>query len=245
MVWGRTRTLVVEAVRSVLAKSRRDDIEFVVVYDSVTSPALLAELREIPGARLRLVEFTEPFNFSAKVNVGALHASGDVLVFLNDDMEAESDGLIETLIAPLAESSVGATGALLLFEDGRIQHAGVTYGSGEIGHHYYKSNKKRGHYGELRMNREVSAVTGACLAVRREVFEEVGGFTERLPGNFNDVDFCLKVRDRGYRIVWMHEVVLHHFESISREASIKPFELNHMNRRWGNHKVVREGYTSA
>ncbi|MFC5729776.1 MULTISPECIES: glycosyltransferase family 2 protein [Nocardioides] len=244
-VWGSRRTLVVQAVSSLLEKTQHENLEFVVVYDTPTPPTVIHELRSIPGARLRFVEFTEEFNFSAKCNVGALHASGDVFVFLNDDMEAESDGLIETLITPLNEPGVGATGAKLLFEDGRIQHAGVIYGDGQIGHHYYRSHRKRGSYCELAMNREVSALTGACLAMRRETFQEVGGFTEKLPGNFNDVDMCLKIRAQGHRLIWMHDAVLHHFESATREASIKPFELRHMTRRWGDHESVRDAYTSS
>lgn len=242
-VWGRRRTLVVDAVKSVLAKSERTDIEFVVVYDTATPPRVLHELREIPGVRLRLVEFTAKFNFSAKVNVGALHASGEVLVLLNDDVEAASVGVIEQLIAPLREPDVGATGAKLLFEDGRIQHAGVIYGSGTIHHQYFRHRADAfGRYGELEMNREVAGVTGACLAVRREAFDEVGGLTERLPGNYNDVDFCLKLRSRGYRVLWLHDVVLYHFESATRDAGVKPFETRLVKQRWGDYKVVLDPY---
>jgi len=244
VVWGERRVMVVDAVRSVQAQSAHRNLEFVVVYDSVTPKEVIRDLRALPGVRLRMVEFTAPFNFSEKVNVGAVHATGDVLVFLNDDVEAVSDGLIETLIAPLREPDVGATGAKLLFEDGRVQHAGVSYGSGHIDHHYYRSSDGAGKFGELQINREVTAVTGACLAIRREVFEEVGGFAERLPGNFNDVDLCLKVGFRGYRLLWLHDVVLNHFESVTREAVIRPFELRRMRRRWGNHEVVRERFAA-
>jgi GT2 family glycosyltransferase len=243
MIWGSRRLFVVDAVRSVLEKSEHENIEFVIVYDSPTPPHVLRELRAIPGARLRMVEFKEKFNFSAKCNVGVAHASGDILLFLNDDVEAVSDGLVESLIAPLKEPDVGATGARLLFEDGRIQHAGVIYGSGTITHHYYRANRESlGNHGELVMNREASALTGACLAMRREVFEEAGGFTERLPGNYNDVDLCLKLRHLGYRLVWMHDVTLYHFESITRERAIQPFETKLMDRRWGKYVDVEERY---
>lgn len=244
VVWGERRSLVVDVVRSVREKSAHRDIEFVVVYDSVTPAHVLRDLRAVPGARLRLVEFKAPFNFSEKVNVGAVHATGDVLVFLNDDMLALSEGLIETLIAPLRESTVGATGAKLLFEDGRVQHAGVSFGDGHIDHHYYESENNTGEYGELQINREVTGVTGACIAIRREVFEEVGGFSEQLPANFNDVDFCLKVGFAGYRLLWLHDVVLNHFESVTREPIIESFELQFMRRRWGNYNVVRERFAA-
>lgn len=247
IVWGRRRVMVTETIRSVIAHSARTDLEFVVVYDTPTPAEVLQELRAIEGARIKLVEFTQPFNFSAKCNVGALHASGEVLVFLNDDMEAESEGVIEQLIAPLREPGVGMTGPKLLFEELRIQHAGVTYGSGTISHAYYRvphHPDHRGPYGELWMNREVTALTGACVAVRREVFEDVGGFTERLPVNYNDVDFSLKVRSRGLRLVWLHDVVLFHFESVSRDNKVHDWERQILTRRWGDIRGVRERYSN-
>jgi len=243
MVWGRRQTLVVEAVRSIIEHSRHENLEFVVVYDTPTVGRILAELREVAGDRLRLVEFKEEFNFAAKCNVGAIHATGDVLLFLNDDTRVETDGIVENLIAPLREPGVGATGPKLLFEDSTIQHAGVVYGSGTITHHYFRSLRTNlGRHAELVMNREVSALTGACLAVPAEVFWAVGGFNERLPGNYNDVDFCLKIRLLGYRLLWLHEPTLYHFESITRESKILPFETAEVARRWGHHKQVEERY---
>lgn len=247
LVWGRQRRMVVEAVRSVREHSRHRDLEFVVVYDTLTPPEVLADLRTLPGVRLNLVEFTEPFNFSAKCNVGALHATGDVIVFLNDDVEAESHGLIERLIAPLREDGVGATGAKLLFPSMRIQHAGVSYGDGAISHSYYR----RGHPGEdgvrddLWTTRETTALTGACLAMRRAVFAEVGGFTEQLPMNFNDIDLCLKIDRTGRRLLWLHDVVLFHFESISRSPDVAEWESRFMRQRWGNYHAVRERHTGS
>lgn len=243
VIWGRRRTLVIEAVRSILAHSEHPNLEFVVVYDSPTPKSVLRALREVAGDRLRLVEFTEEFNFSNKCNVGAIHATGDVLLFLNDDVEAETEGIIEHLIAPLREPDVGGTGPRLLFEDSTIQHAGVIYGSGTITHHYFRAQRNAvGRHAELQMNREVSALTGACLAVRKEVFWEVGGFNAALPGNYNDVDFCLKIRQAGYRLLWLHEPTLYHFESISRESKILPFETLTVARRWGHHEQTPERY---
>ena len=249
VVRGELRTMVTGAVQSVLARSDHRSLEFVVVYDSATPRSVLDELRTIPlhGARLCLVEFTEPFNFSAKCNVGAMHASGEVLVFLNDDIEAESDDVIEQLIAPLSEPGVGATGAKLLFESSRIQHAGLVYGSGTITHKYYREGHPYadGAYGELWMNHEVSALTGACLAVRREVFEDVGGFCQALPLNYNDVDFSLKIRRAGHRLIWLHDVVLFHFESISRSSDVDDWEMDYMCTRWGDYREVREPYANG
>jgi GT2 family glycosyltransferase len=248
MVRGDQRIMVVETIRSVLASSSHTDLEFVVVYDTPTPPRVLHALRtlELGEARLKLVHFTEPFNYSEKNNIGALHATGDVLLFLNDDMEALSDGVVEQLIAPLREPGVGATGAKLLFESSRIQHAGVVYGSGTVTHNYYRAShpSTMGAYGELWVNREVTALTGACIAVTRAVFEEVGGFTEALPVNYNDVDFSLKVRRAGLRLLWLHAVELFHFESISRSNVVRPWEKELLIDRWGDYEVVRERYSS-
>ncbi|NUT56720.1 MAG: glycosyltransferase [Thermoleophilia bacterium] len=248
VVWGARRTMVTETVRSVIAHSAHTAYELVVVYDAPTPGPVLKELRDIAdesGVRLKLIPFREPFNFSAKCNVGALHSDGDVLVFLNDDMEAKTEGFIESLIAPLAEESVGATGPKLLFENLTVQHAGVSYGSGELGHRYYKERPDAiGNHGELWINREVSVLTGACLAIRRPVFDAVGGFSETFPVNYNDVDFCLKIRREGLRLVWLHDVVLYHFESISRSPDVRPWESRRITRRWDNYRHVPERYSN-
>jgi glycosyltransferase involved in cell wall biosynthesis len=214
-VWGSPRTFVVDAVRSVRENSRHESLEFVIVYDTETPPQVLAELQDIPGVDLVLVHFTEPFNFSAKCNAGALRASGDVLVFLNDDVQTESDEVFGHLIAPLREEGVGLTGPKLLFENGRIQHAGVGYGEGHISHMHYK-----------------------------ELHEGTRN-TELLPMNFNDIDFCLKVSRLGLRVVWLADVVLWHFESISRTPTVHNWERDFMIRRWGDFRRLRDRYRSS
>jgi O-antigen biosynthesis protein len=250
MVRGERRIMVVDTIKSVLANTSHQDLEIVVVYDTPTPDFVLDELRALPlgDVRLKLVEFTRPFNFSEKCNVGALHASGDYLIFLNDDMETESEGMVENLIAPLSEPDVGAVGPKLLFEGSRIQHAGVSYGSGSIAHLYYRvaHPAAMGYLGELWTNREVSALTGACLAVRREAFEAVGGFSENLPVNFNDVDFCLKLRHSGRRLVWLWNVVMYHYESISRDSRVRVWEVDWITERWGDfEELMRERYTNG
>jgi O-antigen biosynthesis protein len=244
VVRGERRVMVVETVRSILATTQHDCVEVVVVYDDPTPASALQALRALPWGRHRLVlvPFHEPFNYSQKNNVGALHGTGEALVFLNDDMEAESAGVVEQLIAPLREEGVGATGAKLLFENSRVQHAGLIYGSGTITHSYYRVAHPAtlGAYGELFSNREVTALTGACVAVRREVFDDVGGFAEALPVNYNDVDFSLKVRSSGRRLVWLHDVVLFHFESISRDNAVRAWEKELITGRWGDYTEVKE-----
>lgn len=234
LIWGSRRVMVVEAVRSLLARTRHDDLEIVVVYDTPTPEPVLDSLREVAGDKLVLEHFTRPFNYSEKMNVGCLRASGDHLVFLNDDVEVISDGWLEQLVAPLAEPDVGLTGARLYFSDDTIQHAGHAYGRGHYLHPFRDLPRTDfGPFGALIINREASGVTAACAAMRRDTFLEIGGFSEALPANFNDVDLCYKVRGQGLRIVYVAAVELYHFESRSRERAVHDWERNLVRGRWG------------
>ncbi|GIG25980.1 glycosyltransferase family 2 protein [Cellulomonas denverensis] len=233
LVWGERRVFVVEAVRSVLAKAKHPHLEIVVVYDTPTPPEVLEELRRIAGDRLVLIEYDRPFNFSAKCNVGFLHATGDVIVFLNDDIEVRSDDFLRPLIAPLVEEDVAAVGAHLSYEDDTLQHAGHIYHDGQA-EHVFKGSRPGdvGPFTALVVAHEVSGLTAACVAVRREVVEEVGGFAESLPVNFNDVDFSLKLRATGRRLVWLPEVKMYHFESRTRVAVVHHWEYEKLTARW-------------
>jgi GT2 family glycosyltransferase len=245
---GERTTLVTHSIRSILENTDHQNIEIIVVYDTPTPASVLDQLRAMDDefdARIRLIEFAKKFSWSEKNNVGVIHATGDVFVFLNDDVEAISHGVIEHLLAPLREPTVGMTGPKLLYENGRIQHAGVIYGAGMVAHNYYHQPDDGGAYGELTINREAAALTGACIAVRRDVFEEVGGFTETLPVNYNDVDFCFKVRGLGLRLLWQHDVVLYHFESITRQPGASLHEIDALRARWGNFVLGSERYSNT
>lgn len=234
MVWGERRCFVVEAVRSIVEHSGLDDLEIVVVYDTPTPATVLDRLREVGGSHLRLVEFTEPFNFSAKCNVGAVHATGEILLFLNDDTELRAgDGLADA-VGLLAEPDVGMAGVRLLFEDGRLQHGGHVYHEGDWFHaRFFAGPDDTGPFAALLVARETSGLTAACVAMRREVFQEVGGFDEQLPLNFNDVDLSYKVRSAGYRLVWVPQVTLSHFESQTRVPTVLASEIHTTRQRWG------------
>ena len=233
LVWGQRRCYVVEAVRSLIAKAGHDRIEIVVVYDPPTPPAVLDELLDIAGDRLVLVPFHEPFNFSAKCNEGFLASSGEIIVLLNDDIEIISEGYVEQLIAPLSEPDVGMTGARLLFSDGTIQHAGHAYRLGHFSHAFFGAwDDDEGPFGALLVNREASGLTAASVAIRRGVYEEIGGLCEELPGNFNDVDLSMKIRNAGYRLLWLADVRAYHFESRTREPIVHAFEQELVLGRW-------------
>jgi GT2 family glycosyltransferase len=234
LVWGETRCLVLELVRSIVQRSTHANVEFVIVYDEPTPEAVLAELREITGDRGVMVPFLEPFNFSAKCNVGYLAATGDVILFLNDDMELVSPDLVAQLAAPLFEDGVGATGGRLLFADGSLQHGGHVYADGDITHAGFKGpSTVPGPFSAYLINREASGLTAACLAVTPATFEQVGGFCEVLPGNFNDVDFSHKIGAAGLRRIWVADATMYHFESLTRDSTVHTWEYDFIMHRWG------------
>lgn len=231
---GAERVLVVELVRSIIENTAHNEYEFVIVFDTPTKRSVLESLQTLAGGRLQLIEYGRPFNFSEKCNLGALAAKYDTLLFLNDDMECVSDEVVGQLIAPLNETGIGATGARLLFEDGTVQHGGHKHHYGEYTLNYHGlPNHLPGDFGALLINREVSGVTGACIAMRRSLFREVGGFSELFPNSYNDVDLCNKITASGLRIIWLANTVLRHFESKSRVPSVDPGDYLRISDRWG------------
>lgn len=227
-------SLVVNCVQSVLSRSTYAEIEIVCVTDESVDDATRQHLIELEPNRVRLVGCEGPFHFSRKVNRGALAASGDVLLVLNDDTEVQTPGWIEAMLIYALDPGVGAVGARLLFENGSIQHIGVVGVGGNPGHPYHGlSADTVGHGANALVPGNFLAVTGACLMTRRETFEEVGGMSSWFPANYNDLDYCLKLGDAGYRVVATPDAVLAHFESSSRSGTVATTELDLIRRRWG------------
>jgi GT2 family glycosyltransferase/LmbE family N-acetylglucosaminyl deacetylase/glycosyltransferase involved in cell wall biosynthesis len=195
-------------------------------------PDGIAWLREKP---FTVVECNEPFNWARLNNIGVRHATGDLYLFLNDDIEITSPDWLEQLVRQALRPDVGAVGALLYYPNGALQHTGVllvNYGGGGI-HLLHKRMPGESIYRQLHATvREVSANTGACLLVSREKFEQIGGFDEELAVVGNDVDLCLRLLDAGYRNVWTPLCSLIHHESISRKTSVPKEDEQAMWRRW-------------
>ena len=234
-MWGEDRCFVVEAVWSALTKTEHENLEIVVVYDPPTPEEVLSRLREIAGDKLVLVPYLGEFNFSKKMNLGVIASTGDRIVALNDDVQVISEHWLEELVAPLEEQDVGMTGAKLCFSDRTIQHAGHAYARGFYHHPFIGTpSEDAGPWGSLLISREASGVTAACTGLRRQTFDEVGGFSEALPLNFNDVDLSYKLRFRGYRVVWVANCELYHFESQTRERVVAGWEEECARVRWGD-----------
>jgi len=168
---------------------------------------------------VRVLPFPGPFNYSA-MNNAALHAStGEVLVLLNNDVDVIDPDWLREMVSHAIRPDVGVVGAKLLYGDCRVQHAGIVLGPGKSFVHVQRlaSREDLGYFGQLVLLRTFSAVTGACLAARREVLLEIGGFdAKHLPVAFNDVDLCLRAGDYGYRVVWTPFAELFHLENASR-----------------------------
>jgi GT2 family glycosyltransferase len=230
-------------IRSIRARTRYPDYEIIIVDNGSVedeTKRLFAELSADPA--IRVLARPEPFNFSRLNNAAVREATGAVLAFVNNDIEVTRADWLDEMVALALRDETGCVGAKLLYPDGRLQHAGVVVGLGGVaGHvHRFAPADAPGYLGDLRAAHEVSAVTAACLVIRRGVFEAVGGFDEGLAVAFNDVDFCLKVRAAGYRNVWTPFAELVHHESVSRGRDLTPakakrFAAEHatMQRRWG------------
>jgi GT2 family glycosyltransferase len=231
-VWGRTRTFVVDALRDLMERASYNVHEVVLVADPRTPPAVVATARKLCGDRLLVVRGSEQFDFSAAINIGAAHADGDLLLLLNDDVQIIDDDFLETMIGLIQDVGVGVVGCRLLYADGTLQHAGHVYNGGAYHAFLGHGTDQPGPNGLLLVDREVSGVTAACMLVRRAVFEEVGGFSRSFPVNFNDVDFCLKVRRQGHRILYTPHASLYHFESGTRRNVVTGAEEDAIRARW-------------
>jgi GT2 family glycosyltransferase len=171
---------------------------------------------------VRVIPQPGEFNWAAMNNAGARVATGEVLLFLNNDIDVIEPDWLHELVAHAARPEVGAVGAKLLFADGTVQHAGIWLGpNGWAARHLLRLSDRNdgGYLSQLSTTRNLSAVTGACMAIRRELFLELEGFDESYPVSYNDLDLCLRLRQRGYRIVWTPHAELLHLESASRGSS--------------------------
>ncbi|MBE5949657.1 MAG: glycosyltransferase [Lachnospiraceae bacterium] len=169
---------------------------------------------------VRVVRYTGGFNYAAINNFGAGYATGDLLLLLNNDTKVITPEWMEEMLMYAQRKDVGAVGAKLYYEDDTIQHAGIVIGLGAhraAGHTHYRCTKDNlGYMGKLFYAQNVSAVTGACLLVKKNLYDELGGLDEQFTVAFNDVDFCLRIREKGYLIVFTPYAELYHYESKSR-----------------------------
>lgn len=200
-----------------------------------------AELERVTAARgVKRVSFTAPFHFGAMNDAGVRASSGEVLVFLNDDVFPSEPRWLDALVA---SARGGIAGGLLEYPNGRVQHAGVVVGMLPGPTHIGRLARDGGTFWPwLRMTREVAAVTGACLAIRRSLWDELGGFDRRFPASFNDVDLCLRARRAGYPVVLEARARLVHEESATRNPKVQREESELFRELWGDAMMEPDPY---
>ena len=209
--------LLARCLKSLFETTAYPNYEVILVDNDTGDAQALKLMRHYPVTRIYL---PNPFNFSRANNLAARRADGEYLVFLNNDTEIISREWLDHLLYYAEQRDVGAVGALLLHDDGSVQHAGVILGMRGTADHSMRGfrAKSDGYAGSLSCAREVSAVTAACMAVRKSTFVEVGELNEHFFSIYQDLDFCLRLRERGLRIIWTPQAVLLHHESLSRQS---------------------------
>lgn len=231
-----------KCVNSILTKSTYENYEILIVENNSAGSEIFAYYKQLSqNPKIRLLRWKHPFNYSAINNYAASKAKGEYFLFLNNDTEVITPGWIEELLGFCQRKDTGIVGAKLYYGNNTIQHAGTVIGIGGIaGHMFVDMDRERsGYMHKASIIQDLSAVTAACMMVKRKVFEQVHGFEEELAVAFNDVDFCLRVRELGYLVVYNPYVELYHYESKSRgtedsKEKVRRFqsEIEFMRCRW-------------
>nr|WP_225936250.1 glycosyltransferase family 2 protein [Caballeronia sp. NK8] len=244
--------LLRQCVSSILAKTTYRPYEIIVIDNGSEQPETLAYFEQIKKTHnVQVLRDDSPFNFSVLNNRAAALAKGEYICLLNNDIEVISPDWLEELVGIASQPGNGAVGAALWYPNNTLQHGGVLIGLGGVAGHMH-SNLIRGHFGYFGravVTQNLSAVTAACLLIRKSIYEEVGGLDERLAVAFNDVDFCLRVRNAGYRNVWTPHAELYHHESATRGSDMHPDkyerfvkEVRWMEEHWGDALLFDPAY---
>lgn len=231
-----------KCINSILTKSTYENYEILIVENNSTSSEIFDYYKKLSkNPKIRLLRWKHPFNYSAINNYAASKAKGEYFLFLNNDTEVITPEWMEEFLGFCQRKDTGIVGAKLYYGNNTIQHAGTVIGIGGIaGHMFVDMERERsGYMHKASIIQDLSAVTAACMMVKRKVFEQVHGFEEELAVAFNDVDFCLRVREIGYLVVYNPYVELYHYESKSRgtedsKEKVRRFqsEIEFMRCRW-------------
>lgn len=245
--------LLKKCIDSLTSLTTYKNYEVMVINNSSVEKETLKYFKKINKLpKVRVLDFEHPFNYSAINNFAVHRAKGSVLVLLNNDIEVVEPGWLTEMVSHAIREDIGAVGAKLLYPNEIIQHAGVLLGLGGVAGHAYKRFNKNdpGYYQKLNLVQNYSAVTAACLAIEKRKYIEAGGLDEHnLSVAFNDVDFCIRVRNLGYRNLWTPFSTLIHHESLSRGYEDTPEkqqrfqrEVEYMKNRWGEQLMVDPCY---
>lgn len=244
--------LLAQCLDSIESRSTYRHFEVIIIDNGSREPETAALLTRLSRDRYRVLRDESPFNYSALNNRAVRQAEGELICLMNNDIEIISPDWMEEMVSFAWRPGVGAVGARLWYPDGRLQHGGVIVGLGGVaGHaHKYLSRGSPGYFYRAQLHQSFSAVTAACLMIRRSVYDQVDGLDEALEVAFNDVDFCLRVREAGYRNVWTPYAEMIHHESASRGEERTPEqkarfqrEIEFIQRRWQGKLRVDPAYS--
>jgi GT2 family glycosyltransferase len=237
VIGDRTIDLLVNCVSSVVKKTTYDNYELIIGDDGSLPEAASAYLASVTEVPIRRVSFPQPggFNYGRKLNFIASHSRASHLLLFNDDTEIISPEWLEAMLEYSQQDAIGGVGAKLLYPDGRIQHMGIVMGvSGMAAHAFHGHPGSTPGYGaSAQIVRNYSAVTAACMMTRRELYERLGGFDVRFQFDFNDIDYCLRLRKAGYRLVYTPYAELYHLEMAT--WGTRPWhaeEVEYMRQTW-------------
>ena len=209
-----------KCISSIEEKSTYDNYEYIIVENNSEEEETFRYYKDLEkeNPRVHVICWEGEFNYSAINNYGAKFAKGEYLLLLNNDTEFINGACLEELLGYCMHDDVGAVGARLYYSDDTIQHAGVVVGFGGIAGHAFIGlpRSANGYFSRIICAQDMSAVTAACMMVKKSVFEEVGGLSTELKIAFNDIDLCMKIREKGYLIVYNPYAELYHYESKSR-----------------------------
>lgn len=213
------KEILERCIESIIQKTDYKNYEIIIVENNSTTNEIFEYYKTIEQREnIRVVIWKDKFNYSAINNFGVRYANGEYLLFLNNDIEVIRENWLSEMLANVQRKEVGIVGAKLLYPDNMVQHAGVIIGMGGIAGHPLSRHPADdcGYFARGIIQQNLNAVTAACMLTKKEVYEKVNGFEEKLAVAFNDIDLCLKVRKAGYLIVYDPEALLYHHESISR-----------------------------
>jgi len=246
--------LIRQCVESVFKKTTYPNYEILIVDNGSDDPATLQYFNELQSdSRVRVVRDDRPFNYSALNNAAVKLARGEVVGLLNNDLEVISPEWLSEMVSKALQPDVGAVGARLWYPNEILQHGGAILGLGGVASHSHKHlpRHQHGYFGRASLIQGLSAVTAACLVIRKAIYEEVGGLNETdLQVAFNDVDFCLRIRKAGYRNIWTPYAELYHHESATRGSEDTPEkqarftkEVAYMKQRWDDQLLNDPAYS--
>lgn len=237
-------------LESIWEKSTYSNYEIIIIENNSTTSEIFDyyKILEQEHENLKVVRWDREFNYSAINNYGARYAAGEYLLFLNNDVTVITPDWMEEMLGVCQRAEVGAVGVKLYYPDDTIQHAGCVVGLGGVAGHLFTDmpRSRTGYLHKASLLQDMSAVTAACMMMKRSVFQEVGGFTQELSVAFNDVDLCLKVRERGWLVVYDPYAELYHMESKTRGAEddkkkVRRFqtEIEYMRSHWL--RILKQG----